>query len=155
MRFSMFFVQIAGRLGKDPEKRFTTSGQQVTSFNMAVNQRKGKEEVTVWVRITIWGDKFDKMITYLKKGSGIIVLGRMMPPSSYVDKEGKTQFSLEVTAEAIEFSPFGKTDQDGQQGQSASPSAASYAAQSAAPAHGQGAPSRANQELADEESLPF
>lgn len=112
----MFIVHIAGNLGKDPETRFTANGQKVTSFNIAVNQRKGKEEITVWVRVVIWGDRFDKMISYLKKGSGIIVTGRMNPPTTYADKEGRTQVNLEVTAEMLEFSPFGKSDRtaDGQ-----------------------------------------
>jgi single-strand DNA-binding protein len=110
----MFIVHLAGHLGKDPETRFTPSGQKVTSFTIAVNQRKGKEDVTMWVRVTVWGDRFDKMISYLKKGSGVIVTGRMNPPSSYTDKEGRTQVSLEVTAEMIEFSPFGKTDRMGE-----------------------------------------
>lgn len=106
----MFFVHLAGHLGKDPETRFTPSGQKVTTFTLAVNHRKGKEDVTTWVRITIWGDRFDKLISYLKKGSAVIVGGKMNPPSSYTDKEGRTQFSLEVIAEMIEFSPFGKTE---------------------------------------------
>lgn len=106
----MFFVQIAGRLGKDPEARFTASGQKVTTFSLAVSHRKGKEESTIWVRVTIWGDRFEKLMPYIKKGSGLIVVGKMSPPSTYVDKEGRTQVSVEVTAEAIEFNPFGKSD---------------------------------------------
>jgi single-strand DNA-binding protein len=112
----MFIVQIAGHLGKDPEVRFTPSGQKVTSFTLATNHRKGKEDVTIWVRVTVWGDRLDKVISYLKKGSAVVVIGKMNPPSSYVDKEGKTQTSLEVTAEMIEFSPFGKSDR-GAEGQ--------------------------------------
>lgn len=110
----MFIVHVAGHLGKDPETRFTANGQKVTTFTMAVNQRKGKEDVTVWVRVTIWGDRFDKMISFLKKGSGVIVTGKLNPPTTYVDKEGRTQVSLEVTAEMIEFSPFGRSDREGQ-----------------------------------------
>ena len=113
----MFIVHIAGHLGKDPETRFTPSGQKVTTFSLAVKHRKGKEDVTSWVRVTIWGDRFDKMLSFLKKGSGVIVTGRMNPPSSYTDKEGRTQISLEVTAEMIEFSPFGRTDRQGEEGQ--------------------------------------
>jgi len=109
----MFIVNLAGHLGKDPETRFTPSGQKVTTFSIATNHRKGKEDLTIWVRITVWGDRFDKLISYLKKGSGIIVTGRMNPPSSYTDKEGRTQISLEVTAEMIDFSPFGKQDRQG------------------------------------------
>lgn len=108
----MFIVQIAGRLGRDPEVRFTPSGQKVTSFTIATNHRKGKEDVTVWVRVTVWGDRLDKIISYLKKGSGVIAIGKMNPPSSYTDKEGRAQFSLEMTAEMLEFSPFGKEDRN-------------------------------------------
>lgn len=106
----MFIVHIAGHLGKDPETRFTPSGQKVTTFTIATNQRKGKEDVTIWVRVTVWGDRLDKLMAYLKKGSAVVVTGRMNPPTSYTDKEGRTQVSLEVTAEMIEFSPFGKSD---------------------------------------------
>lgn len=142
----MFFTQLAGHLGRDPETRFTPSGQKVTSFTMAINLRKGKEDVTVWVRITVWGDKFDKVISFLKKGSAVIVNGRMMPPSTYADKEGRHQVTLEVTAEMIEFSPFGKGDRAGAEqnnhGQSQSPQ--SRGAQSnqyaEAPSYGAGAP---------------
>src|SRR5208337_4453440 len=98
---------------------FTPSGQKVTTFNIATNHRKGKEEVTVWIRVTVWGDRLDKILSYLKKGSAAIIIGRMTPPSNYTDKEGRNQFSLEVTAEMIEFSPFGSPDraQEGQPAQ--------------------------------------
>ena len=96
----MFLVHIAGHLGKDPEVRYTSNGQKVTSFSMAVNQRKGGEETTVWARVTIWGDKFDKMVSFMKKGSGVIVSGRLNP-SIYTDKEGRAQLSLDVTAEMM------------------------------------------------------
>jgi single-strand DNA-binding protein len=124
----MFFVQVAGNLGKDPETRFTPSGQKVTTFSIACNQRKGKEDITTWVRVTIWGDRFDKMVSFLKKGSSVIVCGKMNPPTTYVDKQGVTQVTVDVTAEMIEFSPFGKPQQDGQgQSQSSSqPSQDSY-----------------------------
>ncbi|WP_068466558.1 single-stranded DNA-binding protein [Candidatus Protochlamydia phocaeensis] len=116
----MFIVHIAGHLGKDPETRFTPSGQKVTTFNIATNHRKGKEDVTIWVRVTVWGDRFDKIISYLKKGSAVVVMGKLNPPSSYTDKEGRTQISLEVTAEMIEFSPFGKSDRNGEPAQQGS-----------------------------------
>jgi single-strand DNA-binding protein len=113
---AMFFVQVAGNLGKDPETRFTPSGQKVTTFSIACNQRKGQQDITTWVRITVWGDRFDKFISFLKKGSSVIVSGKMNPPNMYTDKEGKTQCSFEVTAEMLEFSPFGKP-QEAAQGQ--------------------------------------
>jgi len=166
----MFIVHLAGHLGRDPETRFTPSGQKVTNFSIATNHRKGKEDVTIWVRVTVWGDRFDKMLSFLKKGSGVVVTGRMNPPSSYTDKEGRTQVSLEVTAEMVEFSPFGKTDRmgDGQDQQTAghsggyqsqgsqyptggAPQYSAPAAQYGGQASGQGEYSSA----ADDDALPF
>lgn len=120
----MFIVQIAGHVGKDPETRFTPNGQKVTTFSIAVNQKKGKEEVTIWVRVTVWGDSLDKILSFIKKGSAVIVVGSMNPLSSYTDKEGRTQTSIEVTARMIEFSPFGRSDRpvDGSSTQTASSS---------------------------------
>lgn len=158
----MFFVQLAGHLGKDPETRFTPSGQKVTSFSMAVSQRRGKdkEEVTIWVRVTIWGDRFDKLISFLKKGSAVIVGGRMNPPSLYTDKEGKSQATLEVTAEMIEFSPFGmKSDR---QNEGAMQNSGNYSASSnnssgqyaQSVAYGSGSQGEFQQDL-DEDKIPF
>lgn len=118
----MFIVHIAGNLGKDPETRFTASGLKVTTFTVAVNKKVKEKEETIWVRVTVWGDRFDKLVSYLKKGSGVIVSGKMNTPTSYVDKQGQTQISLEITAEMIEFNPFGRTDKpEGQVAQQASP----------------------------------
>jgi single-strand DNA-binding protein len=98
---------IAGHLGADPVSRFTSSGQKVTTFNIAVNSRKGGADITTWYRVTIWGDRFDKMVAHLKKGSAVMVMGELKA-EIWVDKEGRSQLSLEVTAEMLRFSPFGK-----------------------------------------------
>lgn len=113
----MNMIQIMGHLGADAETRFTPSGQKVTNLRVATTSRKGGKEETVWYRITIWGDRYDKMLPYLKKGSGVIVVGELNKPELYNDKEGRPQISLEVTAEFIRFSPFGKGEksQDRQQ----------------------------------------
>lgn len=121
----MMLVQLAGFLGADPEVRFTPSGQKVTSFRLGVKQRKGKEETTVWWRVTIWGETFERMMPYLKKGSAVIVMGEMQS-DTYTDREGQTRVNLECTASYISFSPFGRSDKkegDGNGvGQSMSPS---------------------------------
>lgn len=106
----MNIIHIAGHLGADPEVRFTASGQKVTGLRIAVNTRKSGKEETIWYRITIWGDRFDKMMPYLKKGSSIIVIGTLHKPEIYTDKEGRQHVSLEITAEMIQFSPFGRSD---------------------------------------------
>lgn len=111
----MIIVQIAGRLGRDPETRFTSSGLKVTNLTVATTVRKGGKEETVWWRVTIWGERFDKMISYLKKGSAVICIGEMNKPDIWTDKEGRPQVNLELIADIIRFSPFGSSDPNKQE----------------------------------------
>ena len=109
---------IMGHLGADPEVRFTSGGQKVTTLRLAVNQRRGGKDETLWWRATIWGEQFDKMIAYLKKGSGVIVSGEMLKPEIYNNKDGEPQVSLNLVAHHIAFPPFGKGDRQEQDSQS-------------------------------------
>jgi single-strand DNA-binding protein len=102
------FIHIAGHLGADPETRFTSSGKKVTTLRVATRTRKGQVDDTIWWRVTIWGDQYDKMLTYFKKGSSIVVAGELQKPDIFNDREGKAQISMEITAAYIQFSPFGK-----------------------------------------------
>lgn len=114
----MNFIHIAGNLGADPEVRFTSSGKKVTTLKVATRSRRGKggEEITIWWRVTIWGEQFDKMVSFLKKGSAVMVYGDVHKPEIFTDREGKPQVSLDITAVHIEFSPFGgKPSQSGEQ----------------------------------------
>lgn len=114
----MIFIQVAGHIGKDPEVRFTPDGKKVTTFSIATNKKKKGQDITTWYRVTVWGDQFEKMMPYFKKGSAVIVVGE--PESRiYTDKEGRPQISNEVTAWNISFSPFGKGT--GGESQSAAP----------------------------------
>ena len=101
----MNHATVAGHLGSDPETRFTSSGQKVTTFRVGCKSRK---EESIWWRVTIWGEQFDKMLPYFKKGSAIVVCGEMMPPEIFQNRDGNTQVSLALTASHISFNPFGK-----------------------------------------------
>jgi single-strand DNA-binding protein len=120
-------ILIGGFLGADPEVRFTSSGQKVTSLRVAsTTKRSGKEE-TMWWRVTVWGDQFDKMLAFFKKGSAIMVSGEMFR-SEFVDREGKTQVTLNITADRLMFSPFGKPEQKNEdRGSSANHGASPFA----------------------------
>jgi len=108
-------ITVAGHLGADPEVRFTSSGQKVTSLRVAARVRKGsKGDDTIWWRITIWGEQFDKMIPYFKKGSPIIVFGELNKPEIFTDREGRSQVSMNITAQNLLFSPFGRPDSQAQ-----------------------------------------
>ena len=171
----MIIVEIAGHLGRDPEQRFTASGQKITTFTVATNIRRAGKDDTVWWRVTIWGDRFEKMLPYLKKGSAIIVIGEMQAPQIYMDKEGRSQVSLDIQAEMIKFSPFGKPDRgegqahSGQANASESNSGAqgysprNYEKQAGAPSFNSPQPMATNHSITgagshsgeEEEQLPF
>lgn len=103
----MNLLQIMGRLGIDPEERFTSGGQKVITLRVATSSKQGGKEETLWWRVTIWGDRFDRMMPYLKKGSSVIAIGEMKKPTIYTDKSGQPQASLEMTAEMLKFAPSG------------------------------------------------
>ncbi len=101
-------MNIAGHLGADPEVRFTSTGKKVTTLRVAARTRKGQKDETIWYKVTIWGEQFDKLMPHLKNGSAVIVTGELQLPEIFTDKEGKARMSLEVWANNIQFSPFGK-----------------------------------------------
>lgn len=107
----MNIIQLAGHLGSDVETRFLPDGTKVSSIRVATNTRRNGKEETIWWRVSLWGDRFDKMLTFLKKGSSIIVVGDFVKADIYNDREGKQQVSLEVRAEFLRFSPFGRSGQ--------------------------------------------
>jgi single-strand DNA-binding protein len=99
-------VQLIGRLGKDPETKFTSTGKKVTQFSLAVGNRwKDKngetKESTEWVNIEAWGRLGEVCQEYLKKGSLIFLEGRLKT-DKYEDK-GETRYFTKVVAQSLEF----------------------------------------------------
>jgi single-strand DNA-binding protein len=99
-------VQLIGRLGKDPETKFTPTGKKVTQFSLAVGNRwKDKngetKESTEWVNIEAWGRLGEVCQEYLKKGSLIFLEGRLKT-DKYEDK-GETRYFTKVVAQSLEF----------------------------------------------------
>jgi single-strand DNA-binding protein len=95
-------VQLIGRLGKDPEGRFTPNGKKVTHFSLAVGQRwKTKEgeakESTEWVNVEAWGRLGEVCEQYLHKGSLIYLEGRLKT-DRYEDKGGETKYFTKIVA---------------------------------------------------------
>ncbi len=107
-------IIIVGNLGKDPEMRYTPSGQAVTSFSVATNRRytaSNGEQVneTIWFRISAWGKQAEICNQFLKKGSKVLVEGRLTPdkntggPRIWQKQDGTSGASFEVTAQTVRF----------------------------------------------------
>ena len=99
-------VQLIGRLGKDPESRFTPTGKKVAHFSLAVSNRwKDKngeaKEATEWVNIEAWGRLGEVCQEYLKKGSLIFLEGRLKT-DKYEDK-GEAKYFTKIVAQTLEF----------------------------------------------------
>lgn len=128
----MVIVLLMGNLGAEPETRFTASGQKVTTLRVASNSKKQGKDETTWYRVTIFGDRYDKMLPYLKKGSGVIVTGELTS-ELWTDKEGRQHIQHNVIADSVKFPPFGRSDRQQEQ-TSQSAATPSYASPSYAPA---------------------
>lgn len=96
-----------GNLTRDPEIRYTPSGKAVCSLSIANNRvySKNNEKVTEvsYFDVDVWGPSADNCAKYLKKGSGIIVEGRLK--QDRWEKDGKTQSRVRITANSIHFLP--------------------------------------------------
>jgi single-strand DNA-binding protein len=98
---------LIGRLGKDPEVRYTPDGQMVTSFGLATDEQwkdKNGEKVqkTEWHNITAWGKLAEICGEYLKKGSLIYVEGKIQS-SKYEDKDGIKRISYGITISVMKM----------------------------------------------------
>jgi single-strand DNA-binding protein len=95
-------VMIIGRLGKDPEMRYTPSGRPVTTFNVATSRSwttsDGERRTeTEWFNVVAWGSLAEICNQYLAKGRQVYLDGRLQS-RSWEDNEGKRHTSIEVVA---------------------------------------------------------
>ena len=91
---------LIGRLGNDPELRYTPGGKAVVSFSLATNERwtgqdGQRNESTTWHNIVAWGKQAEIMKEYLAKGREVYVEGRI-DNRSYEDKEGNKKYISEI-----------------------------------------------------------
>ncbi|HEY5902482.1 MAG TPA: single-stranded DNA-binding protein [Anaerolineales bacterium] len=107
-------IIIVGNVGKDPEMRYTPSGQAVTSFSVASNRQytaSNGEQVkeTIWFRVSAWGKQAEVCNQYLRKGSKVLVEGRLTPdkntggPRVWTKQDGTAGASFEITASTVRF----------------------------------------------------
>jgi single-strand DNA-binding protein len=95
-------VILVGRLGRDPETRYTSGGQAVANFSVATDEsykdRSGeRQKRTEWHKIVVWGKQAEIAQQYLKKGSLVFIEGRIQS-REWQDKEGQKRTSFEIVA---------------------------------------------------------
>lgn len=98
---------LMGRLGKDPELKFTPGGTAVCNFSIATSRRwKGqdgqKQEATTWHNIVAWGKTAEAIKEYFVKGQEIHIIGRI-ENRSYEAKDGTTKYISEVVVDEFSF----------------------------------------------------
>jgi single-strand DNA-binding protein len=107
-------IILIGNLGRDPEMRYTPSGQAVCNFSMATSEKwTGQDgqpqERTLWWRVSAFGKMGETCNQYLKKGSKVYIEGRVQGdqktggPRVYTRQDGTSGASFEVTASTVKF----------------------------------------------------
>jgi single-strand DNA-binding protein len=147
-------VILVGRLGKDPETRYTGGGQAVCHFSLATDEsfksRSGeRQKRTEWHRITVWGKQAEIAQQYLKKGAQIYLEGSIRT-SEWTDKEGQKKTSYEINASTFRMLGSRSDSMGGGAARGAAAGSADFDAEAPAPAeHEQSGP-----EVTDED-IPF
>src|SRR5690606_16263067 len=101
-------VILLGRLGQDPELKYTPSGSAVCNFSLATTESWNdkasgqKQERTEWHRVIVWGKLGELCNQYLSKGRQAFVEGRIQT-RSWDDKDGQKRYSTEILASTVQF----------------------------------------------------
>lgn len=100
-------VQIIGRLGRDPELRYSQSGSPVCTLSVATDEgytdRDGKKvDRTEWHRVVLYSKAAENCNQFLKKGSLVYVEGSLQT-RKWQDQQGQDRFSTEIKAQRVQF----------------------------------------------------
>lgn len=107
-------IIVVGNLGRDPEMRYTQGGSAVTNFSVATNRQYTSSDgtqvkETIWFRISTWGKQAETCNQYLKRGSKVLVEGRLVPdaasggPRIWNRQDGTPAASFEINASTVRF----------------------------------------------------
>ena len=116
-------IIIVGNVGRDPEMRYTPGGQAVCNFSLATNRQYTSSDgsqvkETIWFRISTWGKSAEVCNQYLRKGSKVLVEGRLVPdpktggPRIWQGQSGPGA-SFEVSASTVRFLSSRGEDESG------------------------------------------
>ncbi len=111
-------VILLGRLGQDPELKYTPGGAPVCNFSLATTEawtdKSGqKQEKTEWHRVVVWGKLAELCNQYLAKGRQAFVEGRLQT-RSWDDKDGNKRYTTEINAATVQFIGGPSADKGGE-----------------------------------------
>jgi len=109
---------ISGNVGKDAVLRHTPQGDPVLNFSVGVTERKGQENVTLWVDCSLWGKRAESLEPYISKGSKVAVSGQ----AGVRVHEGKAYMTMRVSDVTLQGSK-----QDGERRDTAQRNSQSHA----------------------------
>ncbi len=100
-------VILLGRLGQDPELKYTPGGSPVCNFSLATTEawtdKSGqKQEKTEWHRVVVWGKLAELCNQYLSKGRQAFLEGKLQT-RSWDDKDGNKRYTTEILASTVQF----------------------------------------------------
>jgi single-strand DNA-binding protein len=101
-------VILVGRLGRDPETRYTSGGQAVANFTLATDEsyksRSGeRQKRTEWHRVVLWGKLAEITQQYLKKGMQVYIEGRIQSRQWEDKRDGQKRTSFEIVASTMKM----------------------------------------------------
>lgn len=116
-------VILIGRLTRDPELRYLSTGMAVSRFSIAVDKdlsREKKQEfeskgqpTADFINIVVWGKQAENCANYLVKGRLVAIQGRIQT-GSYTAQDGTKRYTTDVVAERVQFLEWGEARQGGQ-----------------------------------------
>ena len=114
-------VELLGRVGTDPEMRYTPGGTAVTNLRLATDRyRKDAEDETDWHNVVIWNGTAEAVNQYVTKGQRIYVAGRIVQ-NVWDGEDGQRRYRTEVHANEVVFLDGGNGNGNGAQAPDASP----------------------------------
>ena len=90
-----------GRLGKDPDTRYTANGDAITNFSVACGWKSKDKEGTEWVNVTAFGKLAEICGKYLEKGKQVFIQGRLT--TDKYERDGVTRYSTKVIADRMQM----------------------------------------------------
>lgn len=127
-------IIVVGNVGRDPEMRYTPSGQAVTSFSVASSRNYKSQgqtvKETIWFRITCWGKQAEIASNYVRKGEKVLVEGRLVAdqagnPRVFTRQDGTAAASFEITAANLKLLSS-RSDNEGGYNQGGSSAGTTY-----------------------------